>query len=677
MSTSVGSIYAEFEANTGGFKAGVAEVKSGFAEVGSASESTGSRVRASFQSMASAAAGFAVAGAAAAATAFAGLSFYALKLAADAEQAEISFTVMLGSAEKAKALMGEISAFAAATPFQTTELIDASKKLLAFGTTADQIIPTMRSLGDISAGLGIPLSDLADLYGKARVAGRLMAEDVNQLTGRGIPVIAEFARQFGVAESQVKGLVESGQIGFSNLQQALVNLTGEGGKFAGLMAAQSASVAGVFSTAQDAISLTLTEIGRQATEQLDLRDVILSSTAAFQALADAGIPQVRALFAEFAQGRDFAAMAFDAVLTGAEWAAKGTSYLIGAGRVLAGSFHTIAGAGSFMSGILWKAIDLVGEKLVKLVNLLPGVEIQWVKTFDNVSDKMFEISRDSFTKAGQSFSAAASSQEGIAEFFDGVRDSAKGAGTAISDAGAAAPPAALRIEDALVGPNKSAKEVEKTLDGLRENLDTFGQGEGFKLAMELGELNASPEQVAEAMGIQAAIDALEDVSRLDGGSALDTFAAKMERLNELFRQGVIDQDAFGAASIRARDELGKTLEQSAATLRESLKSPIEQYQAKLDEYMEMLSRGLLTQAEFDQAVALAAKDLAPKDTTIDAVTSGSAEAAKLAARLMNGGGDVDVASKQYEETKKVRQGIEQIARNTGQRSDDDEYHEGV
>ncbi|HEX8309941.1 MAG TPA: tape measure protein, partial [Chthoniobacteraceae bacterium] len=88
-------------------------------------------------------------------------------------------------------------------------------------------------------------------YGKAKVQGRLFAEDINQLTGRGIPIIGEFAKQFGVAESEVKKLVESGAIGFSNLEQAFKSLTGEGGKFFGMMEQQSGTLQGKVSTFND------------------------------------------------------------------------------------------------------------------------------------------------------------------------------------------------------------------------------------------------------------------------------------------------------------------------------------------------------------------------------------------------------------------------------------------
>jgi len=193
------------------------------------------------------------------------------KLASDFEQAEVAMTTMIGSGEKAKQLLADLTDFAASTPFQFPELQQATTKLLAFGESADNIIPTMKMLGDIASGVGTPVSELAEIYGKARVAGRLMAEDVNQLVGRGIPVISEFAKMFGVAESEVKGLVTQGKIGFPELQKAMASMTSEGGQFAGLMDAQSQTLGGLFSTLKDNVGLALRDIAQNIIKAFNLK----------------------------------------------------------------------------------------------------------------------------------------------------------------------------------------------------------------------------------------------------------------------------------------------------------------------------------------------------------------------------------------------------------------------
>lgn len=148
------------------------------------------------------------------------------KAAAGVEQLEIAFTTMLGSGDAAKELIYDIGEAAKSTPFQLPELQNASRSLLAFGTDAKDIIPTLTMLGDVSSGIGAPVGEIAELYGKAQVSGRLFGEDINQLTGRGIPIIGELAKQFGVAESEVKKLVEDGEVGFEHLEKAMQAMTG-------------------------------------------------------------------------------------------------------------------------------------------------------------------------------------------------------------------------------------------------------------------------------------------------------------------------------------------------------------------------------------------------------------------------------------------------------------------
>lgn len=241
MAFELGAIIARIKADTTDFKKGIDQAKS---QLGGFNDAMGKSV----SSAKTVAAGMVAVGAA-----VGGIVGFAVKSAASLEQTRTSFETMLGSGEKAGALMKELNAFAASTPFEFPELADAGKKLLAFGFASQDIVPNLRRLGDVASGLGIPIGELSELYGKAKVQGRLFAEDVNQLTGRGIPVTKEFAKQFGVAESEVRGLVESGKIGFPELQKAIESMTNEGGLFAGGMLRQSTTLNGMISTLKDNI----------------------------------------------------------------------------------------------------------------------------------------------------------------------------------------------------------------------------------------------------------------------------------------------------------------------------------------------------------------------------------------------------------------------------------------
>lgn len=195
-----------------------------------------------------------------------------LQMAGNMETAQTAFTTMLGSAEKATALMKDLQQFGAETPFEFPEIQVAAKSLLAFGIGADEMKTKLREIGDVSSAVGAPIGEIAEIYGKAKTAGRLFAEDINQLTGRGIPIIQELAKQFNVSEGEVKGLVESGKVGFPELEKAFSSMTGEGGKFHDMMKAQSATLPGMWSTLMDNIGQSATVVGQELIKSFDLKE---------------------------------------------------------------------------------------------------------------------------------------------------------------------------------------------------------------------------------------------------------------------------------------------------------------------------------------------------------------------------------------------------------------------
>lgn len=169
-------------------------------------------------------------------------------LGIEMEQTRVAFTTFLGDADKANKTISELNEFSNVTPFTNDEVIKAGKSLLAFGTPVEALKTDLKAIGDISAGTGKNFNELSTIYGKARIAGTLYAEDINQLVEAGVPIIGEFAKQMNVSESQVKKLASEGKIGFGQLETAFQNLTGQGGTFYNLMEKQSKTVGGQIST---------------------------------------------------------------------------------------------------------------------------------------------------------------------------------------------------------------------------------------------------------------------------------------------------------------------------------------------------------------------------------------------------------------------------------------------
>lgn len=198
-----------------------------------------------------------------------GLGFSATQLVKDVarvrgefQQLEVALTTMLGSEEKANALFGQLVNTAAKTPFDLKGVAGGAKQLLAYGVAAEEVNDTIIRLGDIAAGLSIPLGDLVYLYGTTMTQGRLFTQDLRQFMGRGIPLAEELAKQFGVTKDEVGGLVTAGKVGFPEVQKAIMAMTSEGGKFAGLMENQSKTITGQISNLEDAVDSMFNEIGK-------------------------------------------------------------------------------------------------------------------------------------------------------------------------------------------------------------------------------------------------------------------------------------------------------------------------------------------------------------------------------------------------------------------------------
>lgn len=179
------------------------------------------------------------------------------------QKLEVAFTTMFQSEEKAASLMNQLVKTAAITPFDLKGVADGAKQLLAYGIAADEVNETLVHLGDIAAGLSIPLGDLVYLYGTTMVQGRMFTNDLRQFQGRGIPIADELAKQFGIAKDKVGEFVTAGKVGAEQVKKAIMDMSSEGGKFGGLMEEQAKTINGQISNIEDAIDVMFNNIGKQ------------------------------------------------------------------------------------------------------------------------------------------------------------------------------------------------------------------------------------------------------------------------------------------------------------------------------------------------------------------------------------------------------------------------------
>jgi len=198
-----------------------------------------------------------------------------VKLAAEMETAQIGFTTMLGSAEKAKAFLADLSKFAASTPFQLTDLRQSAQGLLAYGFSADEAMGLIKTLGDVSAGSGAQLSELVRITGAIKSGGGFVSlGDLNQYASRSIPIFSILSEQLGVTAAQIKKMASTGKLSYEHIATAMGTLTQEGGLFHGSMIKQSQSLSGLFSTLKDNVSFVLMELGQLLISEFNFKDLL-------------------------------------------------------------------------------------------------------------------------------------------------------------------------------------------------------------------------------------------------------------------------------------------------------------------------------------------------------------------------------------------------------------------
>jgi tape measure domain-containing protein len=197
------------------------------------------------------------------AIAFAGIQAikFVFTQAAELQTQARSLEILAGSAAKAGKIIKELQDLGAVTPFTSTELIDAAKRLQAFGVEADKVVETTRRLADASGATGAELSGLVTAYGQVQAKGRLQGEELLQFQERGIALQEELRKMYGMTGEEFQKALSKGQVSAKAVEVALQRLTDVGGKYANGAIAQSDTLNGKLSTLQDSFQRLAQNIG--------------------------------------------------------------------------------------------------------------------------------------------------------------------------------------------------------------------------------------------------------------------------------------------------------------------------------------------------------------------------------------------------------------------------------
>jgi len=206
-----------------------------------------------------------------------------VKMAASMEQNKIAFETMLGSAQAANTFLQSLQSFAEATPFTFDGLIAGSKRMLAMGYSAEEIIPTLTNLGDAVAAVGGTSQTLDRVilaFSQMKAKGMVSAEEMGQLAEAGLPSWALLAEAIGTDIPTAMKLAENKAIDTNSAISGM--LAGMSTKYGGMMEKQSQTITGLMSNIQDKVSATMRKVGEDIVVAFDLKEVTTSALATLE-----------------------------------------------------------------------------------------------------------------------------------------------------------------------------------------------------------------------------------------------------------------------------------------------------------------------------------------------------------------------------------------------------------
>jgi tape measure domain-containing protein len=185
---------------------------------------------------------------------------WAIKLAASQQDAEASFKVLLGDAKKAKAMLEELKDFASKTPFTFSSMQANAQLLMAYGLNAQQILPTVKALGDVAQGNQEKFSRLATAFGQVVAKGRLMGQEAMQMREAAFNPLEFIAKRTGETMGELEKRMETGGITIREVALAFQDATTAGERYFNSMDEASKTLNGQLSTLLDNVE----ELGRNA-----------------------------------------------------------------------------------------------------------------------------------------------------------------------------------------------------------------------------------------------------------------------------------------------------------------------------------------------------------------------------------------------------------------------------
>lgn len=513
-------------------------------------------------------------------------------LSTKAEQAAISFEVLTGSAGKAEKMIKELRDLGASTPLNFAGLQENAKVMLGFGIAVENILPDLRTLGDITGGDAFKMERLTLAFSQSAAAGRLMGQDLLQMVNAGFNPLQIISEKTGVSMSDLRKKMEEGAISFEQVRQAFKDATSDGGRFFQMLERQSNTTAGKIGIAVDSVQKLATQIGNVlapsvAVAATELTEFIRSmeSISANDLKAAAGITAAVVAFGAFVS---IAPKVIGAIKAIAQAQAAGLALAGPKGWLALAGGLAAAGAASYATGEVFDRYT----KSVERANAAQLKAYDSTKLLADQAKKLQDVQQLAQNKAQSGFMAAGGSGD-----LEVAKARIDEIGMKLANANVELRESEKRMKAAFAAADVA--DLSEKLQGLNGELSRLNaQGVGFtgrqSVVAQIKETEAALERLKKVSeGFNFAGDPNGKGFNFAAGDALEGVNATKEKIAQL------EGELSGLNS--ALEANSKYWKELAATTEKLNASPLEKYQSAIENLAEQVRLGGLSMKAFDAA----------------------------------------------------------------------------
>lgn len=180
------------------------------------------------------------------------------------QAADTAIQTLLGSKEKADALMSQVREYAKISPLEFSDVTAATQMMLGFNIEAEKVPKFISAIGDVSMGESGKFNSLTLAFSQMSAAGKLMGQDLNQMINAGFNPLQMMSEKTGKSIATLKDEMSKGAISAEMVQQAFIDATSAGGKFYNMSENASKTINGQLSMMQDAMDAAFNEMGQKS-----------------------------------------------------------------------------------------------------------------------------------------------------------------------------------------------------------------------------------------------------------------------------------------------------------------------------------------------------------------------------------------------------------------------------